>query len=209
MKVSRVLNLAPTMTMAAAMAYAAYSIEPPAQAVPQAGTGKPGSAGSGDKQPNTIAGQSSAATDASKIEFSPRDRNPFVALVIPNRTAKSRASHEARIDPNLAPVKTLTLNATFIQGPTRYASINGRLYRQGQLLDGTDDKANSLVIAQVTPMQVTLEANGNRYILAYPEKLTAGVPSRPNAGKGARPTTGAAQHGARPGSAGRPPSQRR
>ena len=98
-----------------------------------------------------------------------------MALVIPNRTAKSRASHEARIDPNLALVKTLTLNATFIQGPTRYASINGRLYRQGQLLDGTDDKANSLVIAQVTPMQVTLEANGNRYILAYPEKLTAGV----------------------------------
>ena len=76
MKVSRVLNLAPTMTMAAAMAYAAYSIEPPAQAVPQAGTGKPGSAGSGDKQPNTIAGQSSAATDASKIEFfSPRSQS--------------------------------------------------------------------------------------------------------------------------------------
>ncbi len=101
----------------------------------------------------------------------------------PKQIAKVTLSHDVRVDPYLVFIKNLTLNATFIQGETRYVSISGRLYSLGQHLDGVDDKATSLIITQVTPAQVTLEANGNRYILAYPEGFTASA--------GPRLTTGA------------------
>ena len=45
------------------------------------------------------------------------------------------------VDPYLALVQGLTLNATFVQGTTQYASINGRLYERGQHLDGPGDEA--------------------------------------------------------------------
>ena len=151
------------------MAYAAYSINPPGPAILQAATAKPVLAGSGGDRPNTSAAGGSTARKASETAPSPRGRNPFMALFKPNRTAKTGASQEARVDPNRALVKGLTLNATFVQGATQYASINGRLYRHGQHLDGPDDRATSLVITQVTPAQVTLEADGNRYALAYPD----------------------------------------
>ena len=113
-----------------------------------------------------------------------------MALFKPNRTAKTGASQEAQVDPNLALVKGLTLNLTFVQGATQYVSINGRLYSQGQHLDGPDDRATSLVITRVTPAQVTLEANGNRYTLAYPDQLTAGARPRSTAGARSRSMAG-------------------
>jgi hypothetical protein len=209
MNVSKLLKLAPTLTMAAAMAYAAYSINPPAPAILQAATAKPVPAGSGGGRPNTNAAGEPAARKASESVPSPRGRNPFVALCKPNRAAKTGASQEARVDPNLALVKGLTLNLTFVQGATQYASINGRLYSQGQHLDGPDDRATSLVITRVTPAQVTLEANGNRYTLAYPDQLTAGAGPRSTAGARPRSTAGAAQRGGRLGPPGRSALPRR
>src|SRR5208337_2762219 len=79
----------------------------------------------------------------------------------------------------------------------------------GQHLDGPDDRATSLVITQVTPAQVTLEANGNRYTLAYPDQLTAAAGPRSTAGAGPRSTAGAAQRGGRPGPSGRSALPRR
>ncbi len=209
MNVSKLLKLAPTLTMAAAMAYAAYSIDPPAPAILQAATAKPAPPGSAGNRPNTNAAGGPAARKASLSAPAPRARNPFVALFKPNRPGKAGASQEARVDPNLALVKGLTLNATFVQGATQYASINGRLYRQGQHLDGADDRATSLVITQVTPAQVTLEANGNRYTLAYPDQLTAAAGPRSTASTGPRSTAGAAQRGGRPGPSGRSALPRR
>jgi hypothetical protein len=201
MNVSKLLKLAPTLTMAAVMAYAAYSINPSTPAILQAATAKPVSTGSGGDRPDTNAAGGPAARKVSESAPFPRGRNPFVALFKPNRTAKTGASQEARVDPNLALVKGLTLNATFVQGTIQYASINGRLYRQGQHLDGPDDRATSLVITQVTPTQVTLEADGNRYTLAYPDQLMAGA--------GPRSTAGAAQRGGRPSPPGRSALPRR
>jgi hypothetical protein len=209
MNASKLLKLAPTLTMAAAMVYAAYSINPPAPATLQAATPKPAPAGSGGDRPTTNAAGGPAARKASLSAPPPRARNPFVALFKPNRTGKAGTSQEARVDPNLALVKGLTLNATFVQGATQYASINGRLYSQGQHLDGADDRATSLVITQVTSAQVTLEADGNRYTLAYPDQLTAGAGPQSTAAARLRSTAGATQRGGRLGPPGRSALPRR
>ncbi|HWT83181.1 MAG TPA: hypothetical protein VN648_30735, partial [Candidatus Methylomirabilis sp.] len=74
-------------------------------------------------------------------------------------------------------------------------------YQRGQHLDGPNDEATPLIVAQVTPAQVTLEANGNRYTLAYPDQLMAGT--------GPRSTAGAAQRGGRPSPPGRSALPRR
>ncbi len=196
MNVAKLLKLAPTMIMAAVMAYAAYSIEPSAQTGLQASTTKPVTGGN---RPNTIAVGGSADRKTNERATLPRGRNPFKAIATPKAT-RGKAAQEARVDPNLALIKALTLNATFIQGSTKYASINGRLYRQGQRLDGLGEKTTSLVIAQVTPTQVTLEADGNRYTLAYPEEFTAST--------GRRSTAGPSQHDGRPASPSHPASPR-
>ena len=39
-------------------------------------------------------------------------------------------------------------------------------------LEGPDDRASLLVIAQVTPAEVVLEGNGSRYRLGYPDGFT-------------------------------------
>jgi len=116
MNVFKLLKLALTLTMAAAMAYAAYSIDPPAPAILQAAAAKPAPAGSGGDRPNTNAMGRPAARKASVSAPPRRARNPFVALSKPNRPGRAGASQEVRVDPNLALVKGLTLNATFIQG---------------------------------------------------------------------------------------------
>ena len=186
MNVADLLKLTPTLSMAAVMSYAAYSIEPPAQAILHAPTSKPTAIESGSdlSSANALGEAASRKADANR----PRGRNPFVAIK-PKQIAKVTLSHDVRVDPYLVFIKNLTLNATFIQGETRYVSISGRLYSLGQHLDGVDDKATSLIITQVTPAQVTLEANGNRYILAYPEGFTASA--------GPRLTTGACDRGGR------------
>lgn len=66
----------------------------------------------------------------------------------------------------------LKLNATFVQGKTQYASINGRLYKRGQNLEGLGDETSFLIVAQVTPGEVVLEANGSHYRLGYPDGFT-------------------------------------
>ncbi len=194
MNVTSLLRFAPTLCMAAVMAYAAYSIEPPAQAVLHTLTSKPNPVKSGNDLPGTDALGESAIRKAN--ENRPRGRNPFVAIKS-KQIAKALLSHDVRVDPNLTLIKSLTLNATFIQGETRYASISGRLYRQGQHLDAVDNKASSLIITQITSAQVTLEANGNRYILAYPEEFTAS--SAPRSTTGALQLGGRARPAARPG----------
>ena len=82
------------------------------------------------------------------------------------------------MDPYLALVQGLTLNATFVQGKTQFASINGRLYERGQHLEGPGDETSLLVVAQVTPAEVVLEANGSRYRLGYPDRFTTRQISR-------------------------------
>ncbi len=183
MNTMKLLKLAPTVIMAAVMAYAAYSINPqvpPVSAPPPASTPP---AHTGRDRPDPGTGKSRDATAAGLR----RGRNPFVVLARRGQGGKAGADLAAglgaRVDPYLALVQGLTLNATFVQGNTQYASINGRLYERGQHLQGPGDETSFLVLAQVTPAEVVLEANGSRYRLAYPDQL-ATPPDRPRSAAG-------------------------
>ena len=79
-------------------------------------------------------------------------------------------------DPLAGVVQGLSLDATFIQGKTQIAIINGRMYNQGQhlLLQADSRKSFSPLFVQNVQMQrVTLMAHNKIYELGYPEKLGA------------------------------------
>jgi hypothetical protein len=59
----------------------------------------------------------------------------------------------------------LDLNATSVRGADRVAVINGRIYRQGEALEGTPN----VLLAQVLPGRVRLECQGDRAELSFPE----------------------------------------
>jgi len=197
MNTLKLLNLVPTLTMVAVMAYAAYSTNPRVPSPLSTATASPAPAVWNGDMPDTGAGSRSEASTAADLI---RGRNPFVVLVKSILGDKAMGdlatSQNAQVDPYVALVQGLALNATFVQDTTQYASINGRLYQRGQHLDGPDDRTTSLVIAQVTLAQVTLEANGNRYTLAYPDQLTAVAGPRSTAGAVRR--GGLARRDARP-----------
>jgi hypothetical protein len=74
----------------------------------------------------------------------------------------------------------LDLNATSVRGADRVAVINGRIYRQGEALEGTP----SVLLAQVLPDRVRLECQGARAELSFPEIIgnphpSASVPTPP------------------------------
>jgi len=211
MNTLKLLKLAPTLTMVAVMAYAAYSTNPPVPSPLSTATASPAPAVWNGDRTDTGAGSRSgkASTAAGFI----RGRNPFAALVKSTQGGKARGdlatSQNAQVDPYVALVQGLALNATFVQDTTQYASINGRLYQRGQQLDGPNDEASPLIVAQVTPAQVTLEANGHRYTLAYPDQLTAAAGPRSTAAAGPRSTAAAVRRGGRPSPSGRSALPRR
>jgi len=166
MNTARLLKLAPTMIMAITMGYSAYSINPQTPII----STSPTSAPAGDRP---VPGASKAR--APIATGSRRGRNPFVMLTRPGQGNKTgtelAAGREPRVDFNLSLVQGLTLNATFVQGKTQYASIDGILYERGQHLKSPSDQRSSLVVAQVTSNEVVLEANGSRYRLGYPNQF--------------------------------------
>jgi hypothetical protein len=171
MNTTRLLKLAPTMIVVAAMAYAAYSInlQTTAGSVSLPATPPPPSRGGDRPEVGTPDELSVTATGLQQ------GRNPFVALSSTSQGHKAGTDHAsgpgARVDPYIALVEGLSLNATFVQGKTQFASINGKLYQQGQHLNDTGSETSSLVLAQVTPSEVVLEANGSRYRLGYPDQF--------------------------------------
>jgi hypothetical protein len=175
MNTIKLLKLAPTMIMAAVMAYAAYSINPQ---MPPVSMSSPASTPPASKDANLPDPGTHQVRNATTAGLR-RGRNPFVVLARPGQEKKTGAELAAglgaREDPYLALVQGLILNATFVQGKTQYASINGRLYERGQHLEGPGDETSFLVVTQVTPAEVVLEANGSRYRLRYPDQLTTPV----------------------------------
>jgi len=210
MNTLKLLNLVPTLTMVAVMAYAAYSTNPRVPSPLSTATASPAPAVWNGDMPDTGAGPRSEASTAADLI---RGRNPFVVRVKSILGDKAMGdlatSQNAQVDPYVALVQGLALNATFVQDTTQYASINGRLYQRGQQLDGPNDEASPLIVAQVTPAQVTLEANGHRYTLAYPDQLTAAAGPRSTAAAGPRSTAAAVRRGGRPSPSGRSALPRR
>lgn len=103
-------------------------------------------------------------------------RDPF--QVVSKATAVSKPADGASEDSNAESlagiVKSLTLDATFLQGKTRIAIISGRIYQQGQhlVIKGDAGKSYSpLFVQSVQVHSVSLGARGKTYELGYPDQL--------------------------------------
>ena len=180
MNMTRLIKMLPMLVMVASLAYAAYSIQPVVPSLtPAAGAAKPG------KQA-VVEGAGQAVTVAGSPEASPAvrvaGRNPFQVVAKLDRIedGKNSTPELEKTDPYLAALESLTLNATFLQGRTQMAIIDGRIYEPGQNLVGADNAPSSLVVAQVLVNKVVFQAGGKSYFLAYPDQLASS-----NAGAGA------------------------
>jgi hypothetical protein len=169
----KLLKLAPTLIIATVMAFAVYSINPQAPPVTVSShiATPAASKEGGRREPGTPQAKDLTTSSLRRV------RNPFVVVARPGQGSKSEADLASgvggRVDPYLALVQGLTLNATFVQGKTQFASINGRLYERGQHLEGPGNESSVLIVTQVTPAEVVLEADGSLYRLGYPDQFTS------------------------------------
>jgi hypothetical protein len=171
MNMTRLIKVLPMLVMVASLAYAAYSIQPVVSSLsPAAGAAKAG------KQA-VVEGAGQAVTAASSPEASPAvrvaGRNPFQVVAKPDRIedGKNSTPELEKTDSPLATLEGLTLNATFLQGRTQMAIIDGRIYEPGQNLVGANDEPSPLIVTQVFMNKVIFQADGKRYYLAYPDQL--------------------------------------
>ena len=191
MNMTRLIKVLPMLVTVAALAYAAYSI----QAVAPIPTPAPGAASAGRQAPAQGAGQ--AVTKAGSPELLPTvrvaGRNPFQIAAKPDRIEddKKNTPEFEKPDPSLVALEGLTLDATFLQGRTQMAIIDGRIYEPGQNLVGANDEPSPLIVTQVFMNKVIFQAEGKRYFLAYPDQLgppTASAEEEPAApGQGEMP----------------------
>ena len=172
MNTASLLKRAPILIMVVCLSYACYTIH---AILPDAGRG-----------PNDLAkGLEVMAEDAlhagaDEVKALTRDvlRDPF--RIRPKSEAAAKPEDVTAADPESDPlagvVQGLSLDATFLQGKTQIAIINGRMYNQGQhlLLQADSGKSYSpLFIQNVQVQRVTLKAHNKIYELGYPEKLGA------------------------------------
>ena len=99
-------------------------------------------------------------------------RNPFeVDRSANGKNDKNSTPELEQDDPSLVALEGLTLDATFLQGRTQMAIIDGRIYEPGQNLVGANDEPSPLIVTQVFMNKVIFQAEGKRYFLAYPDQL--------------------------------------
>ena len=139
MNMTGLIKVLPMLVMVAALAYAAYSIQPVVPIVtPAAGAAKP------EKQA-PVEGAGQAVTAAGSPDAPPAmrvaGRNPFQVVANPDPIAdvKNSTPELEKTDSPLTTLNGLTLNATFLQGRTQMAIIDGRIYEPGQNLVGADN----------------------------------------------------------------------
>jgi hypothetical protein len=78
-----------------------------------------------------------------------------------------------------APVGTLALQATSIEGDQRIALINNQLYQVGESLEsGKPAGTPPLVVKQILPDKVVLERDGRLFDLNYSNTARAAAPSK-------------------------------
>jgi hypothetical protein len=85
--------------------------------------------------------------------------------------SKGKPSGKTVADRQADPLAALLLGATSICGNERIAMINGRLYRPGANLAGSDLMAGSLVVEQILPYKVLLRDEGRILELSYPDRV--------------------------------------
>jgi hypothetical protein len=166
MNTAKLLRHLPTLMMVVGLAYASYKIH---ATVPDPGAGRTELAKGLDVMMKDV-------LDAGTQEVRALARDPFRTGPKPADAAK--AAEAALVDPEKDPlfdfVHSLSLDATFLQGKTQIAIINGHMYKQGEhlILEDNGDKVPSpLFIERVQPHRVTLRAHETNYELSYPDKL--------------------------------------
>jgi len=177
MNTTRLIQVLPMLVTVAALAYAAYSIQP-AGPIPTPAVG----AGTAGKQaPGQGAGQAVTKMGSPEPSAAVRvaGRNPFQVAAIPDRIGNDKNSTPEldKTDPYLVALEGLTLNATFLQGRTQMAIIDGRIYEPGQNLVGANQEPSPLIVAQVLVNKVIFQAEGKRYFLGYPDQLASSAAS--------------------------------
>jgi hypothetical protein len=182
MNTASLVKRAPILIMVICLAYACYTIH---AILPDAGSG-----------PNELAkglevmAEDALQAGADEVKALTREaiRDPF--FIRPKSVEASQPEDVTAAGPDADPladiVQGLSLDATFLQGKTQIAIINGRMYHQGQhlLLQADSGKSYSpLFIQNVQAQRVTLEAHKKIYELGYPEKLGARPADRREAGR--------------------------
>jgi hypothetical protein len=176
MDIIKLLKFLPMVIMIASLAYAIYSM----QAVridPEPASKKPN-----EKQAAARESQAKVAVSEAKTAMPERlhlPRDPFqVALKTTSadsaQNAPGSSPASAEVDPYPAMIQGFTLSATFIQGKTEIAIINGRIYKKGQHISGAANEPLPLTLAGVLAKEVILQAGSNRYLLAYRDQWTEG-----------------------------------
>jgi hypothetical protein len=166
MNTAKILKHVPTMIMIVGLAFACYKIH---ATVPDAGAGRTELVKGLDVMMNDV-----LHSGAEEVRALARD--PF--RTGPKPIDATKAAEAAPADPVTDPlydfVHSLSLGATFLQGKTQIAIINGRMYKQGEhlILERDGEKlTSSLFIEKVQAQRVTLRARDTKYELAYPDQL--------------------------------------
>ncbi len=166
MNTAKIFKYIPTTIMIVGLAFACYKIH---ATVPDAGAGRAELVKGLDVMMNDV-----LHSGAEEVRALARD--PFRTGPKPADAAK--AAEAALADPETDPlyeiVHSLSLGATFLQGKTQIAIINGRMYKQGEhlILERDGEKVpSSLFIEKVQAQRVTLRARDTKYELGYPDQL--------------------------------------
>jgi hypothetical protein len=180
MNTHKLINLLPILIMSASLGFATYSVQP-VSSVPTLIERAPGGKQVVSKDARTIVAGSAARGRPPAPQTPGRD--PFQPPGKPTRAGEAAElanspSDQPPSDPYRDVVRNLTLNATFLQGPTQMAVIDGRIYEQGQHLGEPDGKPSPLLVAQVLPNKVILHAGGKRYLLTYPDQFDSSIRTR-------------------------------
>jgi hypothetical protein len=182
MNTAKLLKRAPTLIMIACLAYACYKVQ---AILPGSAAGRTELAKGLDVMVKDVlqAGALEARTLAREAL-----RDPF--RIRPKSTDAAKTADVVAADPESDPlagfVHSLSLDATFLQGKTQIAIINGRMYHQGQHLIFQADGASvpsPLFLQNVQAHRVTLRAHNTNYELGYPDQLgTRPADHRPASG---------------------------
>jgi hypothetical protein len=171
MKTAVLVKRSPTLIIVTLLSYACYSVN---ASVTDLDASRAAVANGLDVMiKDVIASSKDEVQSLSRVVL----RDPFRAVV--KATVAPKAVIEPSPDDSKAEshsefVKSLTLDATFLQGKTRMAIISGRIYHQGQhlVIRGESGKADSpLVVQSVQAHSVTLGTRGKTYELGYPDQL--------------------------------------
>lgn len=171
MKTAALVKRSPTLIMVTLLSYACYSVSASVADLDASRTAV--TSGLNVMIKDVVASSKEEVQSLSRVVL----RDPF-RVVTKAATAPEPGNglspDDSKAESLAEFVKSLTLDATFLQGKTRIAIISGRIYHQGQHLVIRDEsgKADSpLFVQNVRAQSVILGARGKTYELGYPDQL--------------------------------------